>query len=100
MKLLNSVNHQNKMLNNEIKLNCICAECNRCRLYRKVLTYKPFPNNADLKMKKNLLNKKKEIVTQTYNNNEAMYKEFRYRVNVQGYKVVKVIELICTCRQG
>ena len=34
-------------------------EYNRCRLFVVMLTYEPFPNNAELKSKKRLVNKKK-----------------------------------------
>ena len=60
-----------------------------------MLTYEPFPNYAKLKYEN--LQIKIENSNTIDNNNKAIYKEYRYRVNVQRYEVV---EVICICRKG
>jgi hypothetical protein len=50
-------------------------------VYHEMLTYEPFPNNAELN------------INNIDSNNVAIYKEYQYLVNVQGYEVVEE-----TCR--
>jgi hypothetical protein len=78
-------------------LSVTCAEYNRCRAYREMLTYKPLTNNAvqEIELRKYLKSQIKNNTRKLHNNNEAIYRGYRYRVNVRGYRLV---EVICTCR--